>query len=427
MEKKKKEPKQKVVRNFREEIIDFQIDLTKLEFKKKTNLIGEEDKDGKIIKYVLEEGKGSPAKSGATIYYHLESRYPNGVLCNPRDDRKGVKKILLKKDELSIALEIALTQCQFGEEFWCKIDGKRLKSLKYYKDIPEIKECGPKGDEIWFKFHILKIKHPINKSFCDFETLVTFINDCKNRAKEYLQLAAFDTDEYEYAAEVYKVCIQDLVSMQKTIKATMQPSDNENKNSLLLSLYSSLAHTYLKQNSWQDAKNAAEKALEIDKTNLKAAFRLALACYSDNLFDKAYDAFSICFEKEGNNPDLAPYKEWFINYKNKKVTAKSKVDHWKKYNDLIEYDEINKKQARKVQRTGVSNEEEDKKKEDSFEEDVEIDNNSGGDPEADSGWGEVIKEEQKRKEELKKQKEAKKAEESKKSSIEKEEKDNTNP
>lgn len=419
MEKKKKEPKQKVARNFREEIIDFQIDLTKLEYKKKINLIGEEDKEGKIVKFILEEGKGSPAKSGATIYYQLESRHPNGILCNPRDDRKGIKKIILKKDELSIAFEIALTQAQFGEEFWCKIDGKRLKSLKYYKDIPEIKECGPKGDEMWFKVRILKIKHPINKSFCDFQTLLAFINDAKIRAKEYLQLADVDSDEYEYAAEIYKVCIQDLVNMQKTVKVTMQPSDNETKNSLLVSLYSSLAHTYLKQSAWQDAKTAAEKALEIDKTNLKASFRLALACYSDNLNEKAYEAFSLCFEKEGNNPDLAPYKEWFINYKNKKVSVKNKFDPWKKYTELLEFDEINKKQARKIQRTGVSNQGEDEKEEHFEDDDVEIDNNVAGEPEADSGWGEVIKEDQKKKEELRKQKEAKKAEEAKKSQVEK--------
>jgi len=386
-------------RIWKEEIEDYTIDLSKIQYKKKRKLT----EDGSIVKLFVEQGKGTEAKFGSIVYFTIEARYKDGTLCNPRADRKGVNKINLKSEEDNKAFEIALANCKFGETFWCKFTGKLLLSLKFYKELPG--ENVPEGcdtKEIWCKFFILRIKHSPKKIFCDFPTFMNCLEESKLVAKEYIELAKQDEELYDFALELYKFWINVMkLNLPRQVKKDMTPDNHKEKDAMLVTLYLNTAFILLKREQYISAKEVAETVLEMDPNNIKGLFRLAQACIkNENLQEKAYNCLKICFEKEPSNPSFAEYKDWFLKYEQKKNHKKANQDQWKVYRKLLDEDELKKKEKRRKERVGEEDNEEDDKEADT--EDVEQEFISLEEYEKIEGvsedWADEIKEEMEKRE-----------------------------
>eukprot|EP00826_Nyctotherus_ovalis_P037823 TRINITY_DN3487_c0_g1_i1.p1 TRINITY_DN3487_c0_g1~~TRINITY_DN3487_c0_g1_i1.p1 ORF type:complete len:411 (-),score=143.88 TRINITY_DN3487_c0_g1_i1:133-1365(-) len=355
----------KATRVWKEEIPDYVIDMGKVKYKKRRKLTD----DGSVVKMFVEEGKGSEAAYGATVYYSIEARYKDGTLCNPRADRKGTNKMVLKGEDENKAFEIALAKCKFGESFWCKFTRKLLQSLRFYKELPFTD--APEGcdtSEIWCKFSVLKIKHAPKKIFFDFASLTSCLEESKSVAKEYIELAKLDDDLYDYALELYKFWINTLKQLSKQVKKDMTPEDIRKKDDMIVALHLNTAFIQLKREQYILAKEAAEAALELDPKNIKGAFRLAQACIKNaSLNEKTYDCLKYCFEKEPENPAFAEYRDWYLKHKQKKEDKKAKNSQWRVYTKLLEEEKLRKKKKRKRERLGKEEEEEEEVKDEPYQ------------------------------------------------------------
>jgi len=447
---KKSVSKPKVIkppRNFREEIPDYTIDLSKLEILKKVNLT----EDGKITKFLLDSGKGSESRAGDLIYYSLEARYPNGDLINPKLDRKGIskisvkggsnktyemdqdKKLIEKIDESMKIFEISLNGTKFGETFWVKVSGKLLYASKFYKEslepiILEQKQKNPQENpsenntqltEIWIKFSVIRVKHQFSKIYYDYESLRNCIKESKILAREYVELGKIDNEVYYYALEIYKYWIQIFKQLPKKVKETLTPENNKEIELEKLSLYMNIAIVNVNLEHFIEAKEYAENAIEIDPNNVKAAYWLGVACiHREEFQERAFQAFKICFDKEPMNQCLQKFKKWYDRFKAKKDGIKKSHDPWKAYKKLIERDELNNKLQRKTQRTGENvNIEENENSDSSSNENFEEENKKEQYPikVEDSLWYDIIKEEEEKKKKLEETKQnAEKIEETKK-------------
>ena len=353
----------------------------------------------------IEEGKGHEAKFGDTIYYNIESRYEEGTLCNPRSDRRGINKLSLNIKELSDAgFVYGLIGTKFGECFWCKITGKLMEALAYYKSLPitEVpKDCQRK--ELWCKFTILRIKHAFPKIYCDFNTLKSCIEESKTIAKNYLDLSKFDETLYDYGLELYKFWLSSFKCLTKQIKKGMTPDSYNELNTIKVMLNLNIAFVYLNKNDFTNAKTAAEAALEIDPNNLKGNFRLAQACIEDKrLKEKTYESLKFCFSKEPNNPSFKPYKDWFDNYNGIRTEKKKKDDPWNRYKKILDNEEFDEKAKRKFHRTGKYEEKKSEVCNESSEPVIDFDSDLPDDAEEIAKqWEEVLNQDEEEKAKLK--------------------------
>jgi len=302
-----------------ERLDDYQIDMNKLTLIHKSFI-----NDSKTItKYLIREGQGRLPKIGCTIYFYMETRSSNGVLYNPQDGRKSQTKLILQRNEGNKAFELVLLTMRLDEEAWFRIEGELVNSLKYYNELPLNPDIDNNGI-MWCKIRVIKIKHIVHPIFFDFKSFTEYLEEKNKLAKEYLELAKYNEELLDYVVEIYKSNVRELRETEKRIKITMCfPIDYDIHKKYLVNTYLNLAFVLLKQEIYGKAKEAAEEVLNIDRYNLKAKYRLFLACkHSEEDYEQAYNSLKYCLSKEPNNPSFTKYKEWLIEYEKECLAVK---------------------------------------------------------------------------------------------------------
>lgn len=76
--------------------------------------------NGGVMKYVVEEGKGSTVQSTDTVYYKHETRYSNGQLVDFSEKRKASEKFEMNDPMYHDYYKIAMRTMKKGEVCWVK-------------------------------------------------------------------------------------------------------------------------------------------------------------------------------------------------------------------------------------------------------------------------------------------------------------------
>jgi FK506-binding protein 4/5 len=112
--------------------------------------------------------------------------------------------------------------------------------------------------------------------------------------------AFFKVGKYQEAFDTY----QKAIDLFRWTYPTLE-SETVAMNAVKLLCHLNQAACQLKLKHWASARMCAEKALDVDETNVKARFRRGQAYCGMGEFDKAKDDIEMCLEREPDNADLA--------------------------------------------------------------------------------------------------------------------------
>jgi tetratricopeptide (TPR) repeat protein len=330
------------------------IDVTEIEIIESVCLIPDSTC---VIKKIVERGVGPVADFESTVWYSYEARFNNGQLCNIRDNRKQINKMVIGKGNNVPGYEIVLKSMKKDEVAW----GVMHKKYHNSWNLPEFtnkseQEREQIGTTLWVKFYIHRMKVGLPDYSClDFEQLCQYVQQIKDLAKEYLEIESRGNEELNFIYSFYQKAIGEMKNVRKKIKAKMTEEDQITRNQSLIALYLNQAFVLIKLQRYKEAKNLCENALELDPDNLKGLFRLGVVCLELGIEEKAFNNLSKCLKREPFNQEFLKHKPFLSKFKTQKEEKKEgKKKFADKYLEEIEKDEkeriLKQKMERKAKR-----------------------------------------------------------------------------
>ncbi|KAK3860103.1 hypothetical protein Pcinc_033820 [Petrolisthes cinctipes] len=241
-------------------------------------------KDGGIIRRNIVAGEGYQTPTdGAVLDVHIVGKL-NGTVFDERD----VKFPLGEGSEHNIpeGLETALEKFKKGEK----------STIKLSPDYGYGKEGNvalgiPPGASLQYEVELHNFEKAKESWEMDQEEKVVQAKACKERGTAFLK-----QEKYQLAVKQYKKII-DLLEHDSGLDDEMKA---ESQN-VLLAGHLNLAMAYLKLKHSIEARDHANKSLEMDKKNIKAFFRRGQAYMNLGEYELAQSDFRACLNIEGNN------------------------------------------------------------------------------------------------------------------------------
>ncbi len=146
--------------------------------------------DGGVIKYIMQEGKGSLIENTDVIYYKHEIRYDSGQLVKFNLYRKVGDEFEINSPNSHDFYKVALRTMRRGEIAWFKYSP--TYHMGVYFTMPNFQKKSEEdrakiGQDVFLKFNILRIKkNPV----CEEHEKSTFTGIC------------------DYGDRVMKICIE---------------------------------------------------------------------------------------------------------------------------------------------------------------------------------------------------------------------------
>jgi hypothetical protein len=144
-----------------------------------------------VIKYVIEEGKGSYIENTDDVYYKHETRFDNGQLVDFAEKRKATDKFEMKDIRFHDYYKLVMRTMRRGEVAWIKYSKVYHKGV--YHQSPHFinkseEEKSKIGEEIYIRFHILNIKrNPQCADESTFEGIYAYYNRIRDVCKELIE------------------------------------------------------------------------------------------------------------------------------------------------------------------------------------------------------------------------------------------------
>ncbi|KAK4311688.1 hypothetical protein Pmani_016823 [Petrolisthes manimaculis] len=241
-------------------------------------------KDGGIIRRNIVAGEGyQTPNEGAVLEVHIVGKL-NGTVFDERD----VKFSLGEGSEHNIpeGLETALEKFKKGEK----------STLKLSPDYGYGKEGNvalgiPPGASLQYEVELHNFEKAKESWEMDQEEKVVQAKACKERGTAFLK-----QEKYQLAVKQYKKII-DLLEHDSGLDDEMKAESQH----VLLAGHLNLAMAYLKLKHSTEARDHSDKALEMDKKNIKAFFRRGQAYMNLGEYELAQSDFSACLNIEENN------------------------------------------------------------------------------------------------------------------------------
>jgi hypothetical protein len=110
-----------------------------------------------VIKYIIEEGKGSCISPTDDVYYRHETRFSTGQLVDFAEKRKAIEKFEMGDIRYHDFYKTVMRTMRKGETAWIKFSKDYHKGVyhqsKHYHDKTE-EEKKEITDDIWIRFYI---------------------------------------------------------------------------------------------------------------------------------------------------------------------------------------------------------------------------------------------------------------------------------
>eukprot|EP00347_Sterkiella_histriomuscorum_P003944 403362337 len=310
--------------------------------------------DGGIVKYIVQEGKGSYIGLNDDVFYKHETRFDNGQLVDFAEKRNAIEKFQMGDIRFHEYYKIVMRTMKKGEIAWIKFSKIYHKGIyhasTHFVNRPE-EEKKLIGEDIYIRFFIQNIKrNPQIKDQNTFEGLSDYLNQVREVCKELME-----EGEYANAQSLYQRVYALYKNMTKKMRDNLNEEQRKIREEAMHLLCVNLSLTHFKRNNFKDAIKCARESLEFNKENPKAYFRLALALKSNGEFDDAKEQLVIAIKLSPADKNLrdelkkitelkqSKEKEWYTKmngfYSSQKMVEIERRD----YEEAILREKLNKK------------------------------------------------------------------------------------
>ncbi|XP_012280101.1 peptidyl-prolyl cis-trans isomerase FKBP4 isoform X2 [Orussus abietinus] len=212
--------------------------------------------NGSILKFQINPGEGyASPQEGALVNVHLVGKYNDQVF-----EQRDVQFTLGEGEDAGIieGVEEALQHFQNGEKARLKIN-----STKAFKNEGNSKFNIPPGADVEYIVELKSFEKSVEEWSLEPAKKIEQAKLYKEKGTSY-----FKANKYNLAIKLYK-------KITTALKSELEFKDElvKEQEDLLLSAHLNLALCYLKTNSYVEAKDSCNEALNLSPTNEKALFR----------------------------------------------------------------------------------------------------------------------------------------------------------
>ncbi|CDW86323.1 peptidyl-prolyl cis-trans isomerase fkbp6-like [Stylonychia lemnae] len=298
--------------------------------------------NNEIVKYVIEDGKGSFIGLQDEVFYKHETRFDNGQLVDFSEKRNAIDKFVMSDSRFHDFYKLIFKTMRKGEIAWGKFpksshNGIYHSSTHFQNKPEEIK--AQIGDDVYIKFSINNIKRnnqcPNSNSF---ECLEEYLGQIRSICKELM-----DDGEYPNAQNLYSRVYASYKNMSKVLKDSLTEEQKQKRDEALHLLSLNLSITHFKRNNFKDSIKHAKEALEYNKENPKAYFRLAMSFKGNGQLEEAKEQLVTAIKlapsdkslrdeyKQITDQMMTKEKEWYSKmngfYSSKKMSDIEQKDY----------------------------------------------------------------------------------------------------
>jgi tetratricopeptide (TPR) repeat protein len=280
------------------------------------------DPDSAIIKFVLQDGKGTLVQNTDDAYYRHETRHDNGQLVDFSERRKVDEKFEMKNPCFHEHYKVVLRSMCRGEAAYVRFPrlyhkGAYHNAQHYLNKTPE--EKATIGDYIFVRFDLRKIKrNPEWRDKDTFEGVMEYYEKIREVSKELME-----EGEYNFASELYKRILPNFKNMPRTMRDALNEEEKQKRIDAHHILLLNIALCNLKKDLPRDAVKCCKEAIDVKQDNPKAYYRLAVSQKLNGELEPAKESILTALKLAPNDPAIraeysalmdlmnAKHKQWF--------------------------------------------------------------------------------------------------------------------
>ena len=236
---------------------------------------------------------------GSVVWVRFEGRKPNGELLDKSHSRFNRKKIKLFYDDFIEGLHISIQSMRKKEVSWFKIAPK----YHYFNKMTEeslLNTIGDIGNEpLYYKIELFDFKNS-EKTLenTDFEGRIKKFEDSRRMGNEL-----FAKELYDKAYKLYRISIELLLRIPKTLKAILSDDQKEKLNYYASVFYGNSALCKIRQQKWYDGIKLINEGIRLYPLTTKVLLRKGLCLMKSGDSAKAEELIKEILLKEPLNKD----------------------------------------------------------------------------------------------------------------------------
>ncbi|TPX47642.1 hypothetical protein SeLEV6574_g02561 [Synchytrium endobioticum] len=260
--------------------------------------------DGTLKKKILRKGEGEPFSEGTFVTVHYVGTLQDGTVFDSSRKRNKPFEFKIGKGQVILGWDIGVATMK-SKEVAILVCGPAL-AYGEKGSPPHIKP----NATLYFEVEILSATPPQDPIFQRIAEAMSTKEKANN---------VYSKQEYEAAISLYEKALQRIEYSWGAL-----PGEETEIRKLRIQLYSNLAAARLHNKQYKDCIVACEAVLEMDSTNVKAAFRLAKAKKALFAYDDAIKYLELAARVEQNDPAI---RNEITQTKREQLAFKQKEKH----------------------------------------------------------------------------------------------------